>query len=236
MNNTRASLTSRSLGITLAPMDIPLASLGQAASNPRQLARKALSNPLLLEALERGLGSDQARVKYGCANALRFVSEEHPALLYSQFNFFRRMLDHRNKILQWEAVFVLSQLARVDTGDRFAKIFRKYFSPIRGPVMITAANVIQGGARIARAKPPLADRISTEIRKVGRASYQTPECRNVAIGHAILALQEIFPLLRHRQAVLQFVLRHLKNPRRATARKAERFLKLVQSRAKNPKT
>jgi hypothetical protein len=185
-------------------MDIPLAALGQAASNPRQLARKAVSNPQWLEALKKGLGSDQARVKYGCAKTLRFLSEEHPTLLYPQFDFFLRLLDHENKILQWEAVFVLSQLARVDTDDKLAASFRKYFSPIKGPVMITAANVIQGGARIARAKPHLADRVATEIRKAGRASYQAPECRNVAIGLAIVALGDMFPLLRQRRPGLQF--------------------------------
>ncbi len=232
----RVSLTRLPLAINIAPMDIPPARLVQAASNPRQLARKAMTHRAWLAALKTGLESDQPRVKYGCAKALRHLSEERPALLYPHFEFFRRLLDHQNKILQWEAAFVLSQLARVDTSDKFAAIFKKYFSPIRGPVMITAALVIQGGARIAWAKPHLADRIATEIRRVGRASYQTRECRNVAIGHAIVALGEMFPLLRHRRPVLQFVRRQVNNSRAATSKKAERFLKRVQTLAKEPQT
>ena len=95
-----------------------------------------------------GLAADEARFKYGCAKALRILSEQRPELLYPHFDFFARLLAHENKLLQWEAAFVLSQLARVDTGDKFAGIFRRYFSPISGPVMITAATVIQAVIRL----------------------------------------------------------------------------------------
>ncbi|MEK7674563.1 MAG: hypothetical protein AAB676_01845 [Verrucomicrobiota bacterium] len=109
-----------------------------------------------------GLQADTARVKYGCAKVLRLVSERRPELLYPHFDFFVRLLDHGNKILQWEAVFVLSHLARVDAKDKFDAIFAQYFRPLAGPVMITAANVIRGAARIAPAKPRRADRIETD--------------------------------------------------------------------------
>ncbi|MGO9202994.1 MAG: hypothetical protein ACLQM8_20950 [Limisphaerales bacterium] len=214
-------------------MAAPLARLGKAASNPRELARRAMKNPRWSEELTRGLEADKARIKYGCAKALRIVSQERPELLYPHFDFFVRLLDNENKILQWEAAFVLSQLARVDSDDRFAAIFDKYFSPIIGPTMITAANVIRGGARIGQAKPHLADRIAAEVLKVSRARYQTAECRNVAIGHAILALGDVFDLLNNPRRVLHFVRKQITNSRPATCKKAAQFLKRVQSRAKD---
>ena len=192
-----------------------------------------MKNHHWLEELLRGLDADKARIKYGCAKALRLVSEERPELLYPRFDFFVGLLDHENKILQWEAAFVLSQLARVDDDGKFAAIFDKYFSPIAGPVMITAANVIRGGARIAQAKPQLADRIAAEVVKVARARYQTRECRNVAVGHAILALGDFFDLLNHPGPALRFVRRQLRNPRPATRKKAKQFLKRVRSHAEN---
>jgi hypothetical protein len=214
-------------------MAAPLARLGKAASNPRELARRAMKNPRWSEELTRGLEADKARIKYGCAKALRIVSQERPELLYPHFDFFVRLLDNENKILQWEAAFVLSQLARVDTDDKFAAIFDKYFSPIIGPTMITAANVIRGGARIGQAKPHLADRIAAQVLKVSRARYQTAECRNVAIGHAILALGDFFDRLNNPRRVLHFVRKQITNSRPATCKKAAQFLKRVQSRAKD---
>jgi len=206
-------------------MTAPLARVRQAALNPAQLARKAIRNPRLFTELAKGLEADKARVKYGCAKALRLISEQRPDRLYSHFDFFVRLLDHESKILQWDATFVLSHLARVDTDDKLTAMFAKYFSAIPGPVMITAANVIQGGARIAQAKPHLADRIAAEVLKVATARYQTPECRNVAIGHAILALGTILPLLRDPTPAVQFVRNQIRNRRPATRRKAEQFLK-----------
>ena len=64
--------------------------------------------------IAEGLKADKPRVKYGCAKALRLISEQRPDLLYPHFDFFVRLLDHENKILQWDAAFVLSHLARVD--------------------------------------------------------------------------------------------------------------------------
>jgi hypothetical protein len=206
-------------------MKAPLAPRSQAALNPAQLSRRAIKDPGLIPAITEGLEADKPRIKYGCAKALRLIAELRPDLLYPHFDFFAGLLDHENKIMQWEGVIVLSHLARADVDDKFPAIFARYFSPITGPVMITAANVIQGGARIAQARPALADRIAAEMLKAGIARYQTPECRNVAIGHAILALGAMLPLLHQPAAAVRFVRRQLSNSRPATRKKAEQFLK-----------
>jgi hypothetical protein len=202
-----------------------LLQIGQPGSDPERIARKVLAKPALVAEIIQGLQADAARVKYGCAKVLRLVSERAPELVYPRFDVFVRMLDHENRILQWEAVFVLSHLARVDAEDQFDGIFGQYFAPIPGPVMITAANIIGGAARIALARPRWADRIAREVLKVARARYQTAECRNVALGHAIEAFDQFFDLLRDRAPVVRFVKGQLKNGRNATRKKAERFLK-----------
>jgi hypothetical protein len=91
--------------------------------------------------------------------------------------------------------------------------------------MIAAANVMQAAAVIAAAQPRLADTLAAGILTVGRAKYETEECRNVAIGHAIQALDRFFASIPRQRAVVSFVRRQLDNPRPATRRKAEKFLK-----------
>jgi hypothetical protein len=91
--------------------------------------------------------------------------------------------------------------------------------------MITAGNIMRSAAKIALAKPRFADRIAKEIMRVEKARYQTPECRNVALGHAIVSLQGFLPQIHNRAVVLTMVRRQVSNPRGATRRKAERFLK-----------
>jgi len=62
-------------------------------------------------------------------------------------------------------------------------------------------------------------------RRVDRTTYATPECRNVAIGHAIDALDRLFPMIADKGAVQRFVTRLMDNPRAATRKRAERFLR-----------
>jgi hypothetical protein len=202
-----------------------LEQIGQSGSNKKQLTVKLLKQPARLPDVLAGLQADTARIKFGCAKVLRRISELRPDLLYPHFDFFVGLLSHRNKILQWDAAFILSHLARVDAAAKFDALFDPYFAPIRGPVMITAANVIGGAARIAQAKPHLSDRIAAEILRVQRARYQTPECRNVAIGDAIESLAAFFGQIHDKDPVLEFVRKQLKNRRHSTRQKAILFLR-----------
>jgi len=172
-----------------------------------------------------GLDAPAARVKYGCLKDLRRLSEEAPQLLYADFDRFVRLLDHPNSIFRWNAVHILANLARVDRSRKLAPLLDRLLQPIRGPQMIAAANVIQAAAVIAAAQPQLADKLAAGILAVSRAKYETEECRNVGIGHAIQSLGRFPENIRRKAAVEAFVRRQLDNPRPATRRKAEKFLK-----------
>ena len=178
-----------------------------------------------IDSLFEGLGSQTARVKYGAAKALKMVSEQAPELLYPRWDSLVRLLENDNAFLRWGATKILGNLAVVDHENKFDLVFGRFFAPITGQEMIGAANAIAAAASIALAKPHLADRIVKEILKVERASYATPECRNVAIGHAIKAFDRLLGHVKNRRPVLAFVTRQLDNPRPATSKKAGTFLK-----------
>lgn len=187
-------------------------------------AERTVDDPERIGELVAGLQSEEARVKYGSGKILRAVAERHPERLAPHFDRFVGLLDHPNKLLQWEAVFILSHLARVVAENRFEAVFDRYFAPIRGPVMITAAHVIAGGARMASARPDWADRISREMLKVVDARYQTAECRRIVIGHAIQAFDGFFDRVRDPRPIVRFVRSQLRCSRPATRAKAARFL------------
>jgi len=202
-----------------------LRQISRAGANHPGLARNVIRQPSLLPELMEGLNAPTARIKFGSAKVLRLIGQAQPGLLYPHFDFFVRLLSQENKILQWEAIVILSHLAGVDQENKFAAVFKSYFAPIKGPVLVTAANVIGSAARIAQAKPHWAQRIAGEVLKVSRARYRTPECRKVAIGQAIDCFDQIFDLLEEKQSVVQFVRRQLRNTRAPTRKKAERFLR-----------
>jgi hypothetical protein len=202
-----------------------LQKIARKGSDPAKIAAQVIKSPELIAGVMEGLGANKPVLKYGCEKILRIVGERKPELLYPQFNFFTTMLDCKNSILKWGAIISIANLARADGENKFESIFDKYFAPITGPVMITAANTIGSSARIALAKPHLADRISKEILKVEGAEYKTPECRNVAIGHAIDSLDQFFDHVQDKDCIIRFVTKQLMNTRTPVRKRAEKFLK-----------
>ena len=161
----------------------------------------------------------------GCLPRLRIISEKKPAVLYPEFDRLVSLLDSENNIFKWGAILCIGNLAVVDSEGKIDRILDKYLQPISGRVMITAANVIVGAGKIARAKPHLAGKIARALLRVERANYQTEECRNVALGHAVASLDLFFEHLDKPQPVMEFVQRQLHNRRNAVRVKAGIFLK-----------
>ena len=189
------------------------------------LANAVERNRELIAEVLAGFGAKRAAVRFGASKALRILSEQVPELLYPHFDFFARMLGHDNHILQWNATITLANMARVDREGKIEAILSRYLDLISGSNMITAANAMRGAAIIGAAKPHLVKRIVSRIMRVEHADYTTPECRNVAIGHALLALDALADLLPDRRMARLFAARQLGNRRAATSAKARKFLK-----------
>jgi hypothetical protein len=194
-------------------------------SDKEKIAAEVIKNPEALTSLFEGLNSDKAAVRYGCEKTFRFISEKRPELLYPHFDFFVKMLDSGNNFLKWGAIITIANLTGADKKNRFEKIFDKYFSPITGPVMITAGNTIGSAARIALYKPHLIEQITREILKVEKAKYKTKECVNVACGHAIDSFSQFYDKIIDKRPVTEFIKRQLRNTRVPVRKRAEKFLK-----------
>ena len=204
---------------------------GARGADASVLAGRVIGHPGLIAELITALEVEKGTAKYGYEKVLRLVSERRADLIYSHFDFFTRLLDADNNFLKWGAIRTIANLAAVDAENRFEAIFGRYYAPILGPTMITAANIIGCSPRIVQAKPKLAGRITQEILKVQSARYEShgepsPECRNVAIGHALGAFDQFFDQIEDKAAVLAFVKNQLRNTRRPVVERAEQFLRV----------
>jgi HEAT repeat protein len=199
--------------------------LSQPDQDIERIAGRAIKEPALIDDLAACLDSKSARVKYGASKALLAVARKAPHLVYPWFDFFVKQLDSENNILRWNAARMLAALAPADADNRIESVLDKYLGVIPGPQMIAAANAIAGAAEIAAAKPQLAGRIARAIFDVQRAVYQTDECRNIAIGHAIVALGRFYEFVPDKAAVVAFVRDQQQNSRSGTRTKAQTFLR-----------
>jgi hypothetical protein len=163
--------------------------------------------------------------KFKTAKALVAMSETHPQRLSPLFNGVAELLEAENQIIKWAALKIIANLACTDEHDRIEKILPRYLAPISGPAMISANVAIQGAAKVARCRKNLTSRIVQAILQVENATYTTEECRHIAIGHAITALGTMEIAVKQSPGILAFVRRQCQNPRPATRKKAEHFLR-----------
>lgn len=197
-------------------------------SDKDKIAEKVIEDTNYLPELISGLQASEARIKYGSNKVLIKISEKNPTVLYPKLDFFVHQLDSENNFLKWGAIEIIANLCKVDSAHHFENIFAKYISPIHGHNMITATNTIKAANKIAGIKHDLAEKIAEEILSVENAVYETTECNNIVIGQAIATLNNLFPQLKSKKPVFEFVQRQLKNKRPATKKKAESFIRKNQ--------
>jgi hypothetical protein len=204
-----------------------------------QLANKSLTKELLRKQVEQdfslvpvlieGMGSSKAPVRYGCARALMDLSAAYPDRLYPYIDSFIGFLDSKYRILTWNALAIIANLAEADVDKKFDAVFDKYYSFIENEYMVTVANTVGYSGKIALAKPYLIPKITNELLKIEHASvtpHLTEECKRVIAEGIIKTFDFFFDKLdkKEKEKVLDFVERQLNSPRRTLNKKAMVFL------------
>jgi hypothetical protein len=206
----------------------------------QKLADKKITRNQLLETVESdlailpiivsGVSSSKATVRYSCAAVLVSLSEKQPAKLYPYMDFFASLLDSKHRILKWNGMAAIANLCRVDADKKFDAIFDKYYGFLGDEYMVTVATVVANSAKIARAKPYLVPRITTELLRVGGISttpHLTEECTRVIAEKAIETFEAFYDLMSNKEkaAALTFANKHVKSTRLSLKNTAEIFLK-----------
>ena len=202
--------------------------LGKKEVKVEDLAVRVLRKPDLLPEIFNGISSTNARTRFNSAKILRTISERNPKMLYSNFDFFTELLDSENRILKWIAMDVIGNLTSVDSENKFDRIFRKFYDLLSDESMVTAGHVIDNSGKIAIAKPYLQNKITEELFKVEKIQYKTSECRNILLGKVISSFVQYINQVNNRERMISLVKRQLKNSRKATRAKAEKFLNKIK--------
>jgi len=192
------------------------------------MAARAVDDPACIPAILDGLSSPTS-LKLRCAKALNLISASRPELLYPRFDFFAGLLSSPHRILKWNAIFILANLAVTDPGHKFTAIFRTYYSHLADGDLITAANIAAASGKIAAARPDLRKAVTQELLKVDAIPLPTDECREIARGKALEAFMCYPAELRSSRPLRGFIERCLASRRPATRKKAEKALKKLDS-------
>jgi hypothetical protein len=205
-----------------------LQKLGNKTITKREIFQELEQNPGLLPTIFEGLSSSKATIRYGCAGVLMDFSENYPERLYPQFETFVSLMKSKYRILTWNALAITANLTRVDKEDKFDEIFDKYYDYLNDEYMVTVANVVGNSAKIAIAKPYLAERITSRllsVENIKTTPHLTAECKRVIVQHAIKSLDLFFNEIESKEQVLSFVKRQTHSTRATLRKEALDFLK-----------
>jgi hypothetical protein len=171
------------------------------------------------------LSSVNPRTKYSRAKKLVVLAKKNPRSLYPHLDFFVGLLKSPNNILKWIAIDIIGLLSTVDKRRQIDKQLRTLYGYLRDGKLITASHAIGALANVALAQRAHRNRITKELLKVEHHQYETEECRNIALGKALQALESSCKNSSPNDRVLEFAKRQMGNARPATRRKAEKLLK-----------
>lgn len=193
-----------------------------------ELRQKVENDFSLLPTLLTGVSSPKAAIRYGCAKILMDLSAEYPEKLYPYMDTFVALLGSKYRILTWNAMAIIANLAKVDKEKKFDAVFDKYYGFLNDEYMVTVANVVGNSGKIALAKPYLIPRITEKlltIEKLSVTPHLTEECKRVIAEHAIGAFDLFFDKVTQKGKVFDFVEKQLNSSRKPLKVQAESFLK-----------
>jgi HEAT repeat protein len=158
--------------------------------------------------------------RYSSFKVLLRLSEEQPELLYPNWDFLVEMLDSDNAYQKLIAVRLVANLTRVDTENRFEKIFDKYYNLLNDSVIV-AGHITADSGKIARAKPKLQAEITARLLNIDKTSQKH---RGLIKAGAIESFGEYFEESKDKGKMIEFVKQQLDCESPKTRKKAREFL------------
>jgi len=200
------------------------ANLNNKNINLKAVAKKALKDDKLLAELLDNLWSKNETIRYNSHKVLCLISQEHPRILYPQWDYFAQFLESDNTYHKLSAIHILANLTKADTRGKFEKMFDRFYGLLDDKSFITAAYLAGASGKIARAKPKLQAKITNRLLSIDKTHHQQ-ERKDLVKASIIEAFEEYFDQTRNKKRIIEFVKKQLNCKSPKTRKTAKEFLK-----------
>jgi len=200
------------------------ANLNNKSINIKAVANKALKDDKLLAELLDNLWSKNETIRYNSHKVLCLISQEHPRILYPQWDYFAQFLKSDNTYHKLSAIHILANLIKADTKGKFEKMFDRFYGLLDDKSFITAAYLAGASGKIARAKPKLQAKITNRLLSIDKTHHQQ-ERKDLVKASIIEAFEEYFEQTRNKKRILEFVEKQLNCESPKTRKIAKEFMK-----------
>jgi hypothetical protein len=169
------------------------------------------------------LDSPNPKIKFAFAKELINISLQSPETLYPHFSRWSMWLDSENQVLKWTAIDIIGRLAAIDQAGKVESEVPKLLELLHAGHLITTAHAIFALGEIARQVPGLRPLIIQELIAVGDGTFESPECREIAIGKVMEVLIKFLPEIQDSPIAFSLIQRACNSPRAATAKKGNKL-------------
>lgn len=192
-------------------------------SNRKRPALRMLSRAQVPSAVQT-MAAPSGTARFDAGKALVATARKDPMRVYPHFDDIAALLGCDSKVVCWNAMQIVAALAPADVERRIDAILDAYLSLVSCGNLVSAVNAIDGAGRIVACRPDLLERILPAMLAVPRAAFKTAECRNVAIGAVLDALEALGARVCQREDAASFIRRQQTNPRAAVAKHATKMI------------
>jgi hypothetical protein len=189
---------------------------------PESAAEMAVKDEKVLQELLNGVLSKKDAVRYGSFKALNVLSEKHPEKLYGKWDFFADLMRSDNTHRKYIAIYIIANLTRADSENKFEKLFDAYFGLLGDKSVIPAAHVAVNSGKIALAKPKLEAEITSRLLDIDKTVQRH---KDLVKASAIEAFEVYFEKSKDQARIIEFVKAQLNCESPKTREKAKAFLK-----------
>ena len=200
-----------------------LSELDKKNANIEEIAKKTLKDKKIISELLEGVLSKKDEIRFNSHNVLMLISKEHPEMIYSKWDFFEDLLSSDNNYQKYIAIYIIANLTKFDTENKFEKIFDKYYSILAGNRTMFAGHLVGNSGKIAKAKPKLQSKITNKLLDIN--NLHQGKQKELIKAYAIEALNEYFDEAKNKKKIVEFVKKQLKSESPKTRNKAKEFLK-----------
>ena len=169
----------------------------------KKLAEKALTDKELLQELLNGIVSKDNTTRSNSFNVLQIISTEKPEVLYSKWDYFKKMLTSKNNYHKYIAIYILADLTKVDKENKFEDIFEDYYGILAGDKVMTASHVALNSSKIAVNKPELQSKIIDRLLDID--NIHQGRQNELVKSYVIEALRKMYPEIKDKERVTKFI-------------------------------
>lgn len=204
-----------------------LSDLSKKSINVESMAKRALKDKKILsELLENILGKKET-LRFNSFKVLLLISEEHPKVLYPKWDFFAKLLASDNAYHKYIAIYIIANLTRVDTKNKFEKMFNKYYNLLDDARIVPPSHVALNSGKIIKAKPKLQNKITRKLLSIDETHHERGR-KDLIKSYVIEGFSEYFGEVKKQKEIIEFVKKQLNSTSPKTRKVAKEFLKRWQ--------